>query len=465
MPGVMLPQSFVLVVAAFADCFTAPGYANFCRIVAGWAHCLGRRTITGVALASGAVGSRHISVFHRFFSRATWVLDELGHVLFDLALAWLPADQPVLVAGTTPWPASAASVWRRPRCITTPCSPRRASRSSASATSGWCWPSGRLCRRGESGASPCRSRSGCTWASNAVGNWMPLPAEGSAEHASPSGDTGGRTGAPERAGTDAGAGGSGGGRGGGAHRLRRRRPPLRRPPAAGGASRQRPHHQPLASQRRLVDAAASPPTGPTWAYPPTGRAPTPAACHGPGPPALASPRRHDLRPPGPHDGAPPHRPLVHGAPRSARPHRRGARPGGQAQGRRLLHRPVASARFILETYAKRWCLGVTLHDAKQHLGLEDSAAQAAPAVERTAPMAALVYALILLWYAGRSRERPGASRPLRPWYRQKSTPSFRDMLAAVRRESRRLYITAPSSPPRCRNNSSIPWPDALLATA
>lgn len=125
----------------------------------------------------------------------------------------------------------------------------------------------------------------------------------------------------------------------------------------------------------------------------------------------------------------------------------------------------ACARFILETYAKRWCLGVTLHDAKQHLGLEDSAAQAATAVERTAPMAALVYALVLLWYAGRSRARPGASRPLRPWYRQKSTPSFRDMLAAVRRESRRLYITAPSSPLRCRNNSSIPWPDALLATA
>src|SRR5579859_3252695 len=99
MPEIMLPQSFVVLLAAFTDCFTAPSYANFCQIVAGWVHCLGRRTITGVALASGAVGSRHISVFHRFFSRATWVLDELGHVVFGLALAWLPADQPVLVLG------------------------------------------------------------------------------------------------------------------------------------------------------------------------------------------------------------------------------------------------------------------------------------------------------------------------------------------------------------------------------
>src|SRR5579859_4572509 len=99
MPEIMLPQSFVVLLTAFAECFTAPSYANFCQIVAGWVHCLGRRTITGVALASGAVGSRHISVFHRFFSRATWVLDEVGQVVFRLALARLPTDQPLLLLG------------------------------------------------------------------------------------------------------------------------------------------------------------------------------------------------------------------------------------------------------------------------------------------------------------------------------------------------------------------------------
>jgi hypothetical protein len=60
-------------------------------------HCLGRRTITGVALASGALGTRHISVFHRFFTRAQWALDTLGQIIFTLALVWVPADQPLLL--------------------------------------------------------------------------------------------------------------------------------------------------------------------------------------------------------------------------------------------------------------------------------------------------------------------------------------------------------------------------------
>src|SRR5207247_10488870 len=61
--------------------------------------CQGRRTLTEVALASGAVGHWHISVFHRFFSRTCWKLDALGRVVFRLALKWLPADQPLVVLG------------------------------------------------------------------------------------------------------------------------------------------------------------------------------------------------------------------------------------------------------------------------------------------------------------------------------------------------------------------------------
>ena len=62
-------------------------------------QCQGRRTVTEVALASGAVGERHSSVFHRFFSRASWALDTLGQVLFTLAWQWVPADQPLVVLG------------------------------------------------------------------------------------------------------------------------------------------------------------------------------------------------------------------------------------------------------------------------------------------------------------------------------------------------------------------------------
>ena len=95
MPEGIVPQSFLVLLAAFEPCFGAPSYRNFRVLVAGWVHCLGRRTITAVALAAGAVGQRHISVFHRFFARAEWVLDDLGQGLFRLAIAWIPAEQPL----------------------------------------------------------------------------------------------------------------------------------------------------------------------------------------------------------------------------------------------------------------------------------------------------------------------------------------------------------------------------------
>jgi hypothetical protein len=95
MSEIILPQSFLLLCAAFQPCFTAPSYRTFQWLMAGWLQCPGRRTITAVAVAAGALDQRHISVYHRFFSRAQWSLDAVGRVLFTLASAWLPADQPL----------------------------------------------------------------------------------------------------------------------------------------------------------------------------------------------------------------------------------------------------------------------------------------------------------------------------------------------------------------------------------
>src|SRR3954447_18224492 len=97
MPEIILPSGMVGLLAAFEPCFHAPTYRVFQLVLAGWIHCLGRRTITAVALASGVVGGRHISVFHRFFTRATWSLDAVGQVVFRLALAWIPAEQPLYI--------------------------------------------------------------------------------------------------------------------------------------------------------------------------------------------------------------------------------------------------------------------------------------------------------------------------------------------------------------------------------
>src|SRR3954454_3262429 len=97
MPGMILPSAMVGLLAAFEPCVHAPTYRVFGLLVAGWMHCLGRRTITAVALACRGGGGRHISVFHRFFARATWSLDAVGQVVFRLALVWIPADQPLVV--------------------------------------------------------------------------------------------------------------------------------------------------------------------------------------------------------------------------------------------------------------------------------------------------------------------------------------------------------------------------------
>src|SRR5436305_5228277 len=97
MPTIIVPDTFEPLLAAFQPCFTAPSYRTFCLLVSGWLQCRGRHTVTGLVIAAGAVGGRHISVFHRFFARAPWSLDALGRVVFTLALAWIPPDWPLLV--------------------------------------------------------------------------------------------------------------------------------------------------------------------------------------------------------------------------------------------------------------------------------------------------------------------------------------------------------------------------------
>ena len=54
-------------------------------------------SVPALVVDAGAVGSRHMSVFHRFFSRAQWALDDLDRVVFRLALPWLPAEAPPIV--------------------------------------------------------------------------------------------------------------------------------------------------------------------------------------------------------------------------------------------------------------------------------------------------------------------------------------------------------------------------------
>jgi hypothetical protein len=88
---------------------------------------------------------------------------------------------------------------------------------------------------------------------------------------------------------------------------------------------------------------------------------------------------------------------------------------------------------ILATYAHRWAVEVTHHDAKQLLGLEDPANRVPLAVQRTAPMAMFLYSVTALWYDQHGHEY--VQFPERPWYLNKSEPSFADMLTTLRRVS------------------------------
>jgi hypothetical protein len=53
-------------------------------------------------------------------------------------------------------------------------------------------------------------------------------------------------------------------------------------------------------------------------------------------------------------------------------------------------------------------------------------------VQRTAPLALYLHTLVILWFAKHGHFDAAAYRKERPWYRQKRTPSFADMLSCLR---------------------------------
>jgi DDE superfamily endonuclease len=97
-----LPRSFQSILDGFAGCFTTPTYANFCTLACGWVLCQGLHTVSGAVTAALAWGitERHHSTFYYFFSRAVWDPDKLGCALFKLLRPFLP-DRIVLAVDDT----------------------------------------------------------------------------------------------------------------------------------------------------------------------------------------------------------------------------------------------------------------------------------------------------------------------------------------------------------------------------
>ena len=94
---------------------------------------------------------------------------------------------------------------------------------------------------------------------------------------------------------------------------------------------------------------------------------------------------------------------------------------------------AATAVEVLTWYALRWSIEVTFHDSKTHLGFEEPQGWTRRAAERTAPVAMLLYSLIVKWFASEGHRH---YRPLpQSWYADKPHASFTDMLATLRRRS------------------------------
>ena len=105
-------------------------------------------------------------------------------------------------------------------------------------------------------------------------------------------------------------------------------------------------------------------------------------------------------------------PVLQGGAGPTPDHRLGARPGGEApRSDVLLHQARLDRRQILSAYACRWAIECTFENCKQLLGLEDPANRLPKAVERTAPMALILYSLVVVWF---HQTGHGPSLPLPP---------------------------------------------------
>ena len=97
----------------------------------------------------------------------------------------------------------------------------------------------------------------------------------------------------------------------------------------------------------------------------------------------------------------------------------------------LATNPTATAAFVIGGYCRRWSVEVAFFDSKQFLGLHEPRVRCERSVERAHPMAWFVLSLTVLWYALVGKDGMQVERE-RPWYTAKKSPTFADMLGALR---------------------------------
>jgi len=91
----------------------------------------------------------------------------------------------------------------------------------------------------------------------------------------------------------------------------------------------------------------------------------------------------------------------------------------------------ATAVEVIEQYAGRWSIEDTFKNVKQHLAGHTPQSWKHQGPERTAAFSLWLYSLVWLWHL--TTQRQTTCWIPAPWYRGKSTPSFADALACLRR--------------------------------
>ncbi len=103
---------------------------------------------------------------------------------------------------------------------------------------------------------------------------------------------------------------------------------------------------------------------------------------------------------------------------------------------------TATAADVTSRYAARWGIEVCFRDVKQNLGGQNPQSWKRQGPERAAALSLWLHAVIWCWYL--QTHPQGQTWTPRPWYRTKTTPSFLDALAALRRVLWSQRITAMS---------------------
>jgi hypothetical protein len=107
-------------------------------------------------------------------------------------------------------------------------------------------------------------------------------------------------------------------------------------------------------------------------------------------------------------------------------------PDGQWRDEALLSSDLSlTAEEVILGYMKRWSVEVAYCDSKQMMGFHDPMVHSENSVQRAHPMAWFTATLTVLWYARTGINEEQAHRH-RPWYEDKISPTFADMLSCLR---------------------------------